>query len=114
LNIEVLNISKMASGNLCLDLTEKINWEDFASYANSLVNILNGEIISKTVGFDLIIWEISVNGESFRLVFDDFPVMVTLESSSEQGDEQLLKIKDYLMQIMGSGIGNNPFSSPSV
>lgn len=86
----------MASGNSCLELTEKISWDDFADYADKLLGILNGKVYSKTASFDIIIWEVSINGENFRLVFDDLPVMVMLESSSEEGDNQLLKIKDYL------------------
>jgi len=86
----------MASGHLCLEITEKIVWDDFPDYANSLIRILKGEIISKISSFDLIIWEISINGESFKLVFDDFPLMVTLESSSDQGDNQIRDIRDYL------------------
>lgn len=88
----------MASRHLCLEITEKINWENFPNYANNLINILGGEILSKIENFDIIIWKISINDKNYNLVFDDFPQMISLESSDNQADNQLEKIKEFLSQ----------------
>ena len=46
-NIEILEIQNMASGNLCLELTDKVTWEQFPKYAKKLMKVLDGKIVSK-------------------------------------------------------------------
>lgn len=38
----------------------------------------------------------SLNSENLRLVYEDFPVMITLESQSDGGDKFIEELKDRL------------------
>lgn len=89
----------MASGNLCLDLTENINWEDFPIYAEKLLNFLGGKIISKTDGPDIRIWDVIINKQNYRLTFDDYPLMVALESSDNEADNEIKRIRESLLRL---------------
>jgi len=93
---EILNINKMASGHLCLNITEKICWEDFPEYAESIVELLRGEIFSRTDGPDIRLWNVVINGQNYRLAFDDYPIAVSLESNDDAADKEILKIRDSL------------------
>jgi len=99
LNAEILNISKMASGHLCLNITENINWDDFPEYANKLIKIFNGELLSKVDATDVRIWEININNQKFNLTFDDYPIMVALESSDDGSDTEIENIRDILLNL---------------
>lgn len=99
LNAEMLNISKMASGHLCLNITENVNWDDFPEYANKLIKILNGELLSKVDATDVRIWEITINNHKFNLTYDDYPIMVALESSDDNSDNEIVNIQDILLNL---------------
>lgn len=99
LNIEILNINKMASGHLCLDLTEKVKWEDFPSYAKLLIKLLSGKILSKVDGPDIRIWDVRINKNNYRLTFDDFPLMVALESSDDEADNEIKRIMESILKL---------------
>ncbi len=98
LNFDALAIQKMASGHLCLNLTERINWEEFPIFADQFVRLLKGGILHKSDGPDLRIWEIKIEESALRLVFDDYPVMVSLESSDGPGDALIEKTHRSLFQ----------------
>jgi len=87
-----LTVEKMASGHFCLNLSEQVSWETFPSFSENLLKMIGGQIEQKFESFDIRIWEINICGCVLQLVFDDFPVMVSLESSSDEGDLLLEKI----------------------
>lgn len=87
-----LAVQKMASGHVCLNLSEQVSWETFPSFSENLLKMIGGQIEQKLDSFDIRIWKINICGCVLRLVFDDFPVMASLESSDHQGDELLEKI----------------------
>jgi hypothetical protein len=91
-NLDSLALNTMASGHLCLNLTERITWEEFPSFAERFVRAINGEITRKSDGPDLRLWEVTIVAQPLRFVFDDFPVMVSLESPNEKGDEILKRL----------------------
>ncbi|RCV88968.1 DUF3630 family protein [Billgrantia montanilacus] len=93
---KVLDIELMKSGRSCLNLNSRVDWEGFPAYAESLARALGAKIQKKTDSFDIRIWELLIEGELIRLVFDDFPVMVSLESTSEAGDSILASVKSRL------------------
>lgn len=89
----ILSIETMHSGRACLNLTSHIEWEDFPLYALRLLEPLKGYIINKSDAVDIRVWDVAIEQEIFRLTFDDFPVMVSLEASTPAGDLLLAKLK---------------------
>ena len=82
----------MASGHTCLNLSERIAWEQFPEFAGHVLEIIGGRVLQKYDGVDIRLWKVDAQGSSLRLVFDDFPVMVSLESDSNAGDMNLKHI----------------------
>jgi hypothetical protein len=93
-----LTIETLHSGRSCLNLTSSVDWEYFPDYANFILELLGGSIVSKSDGADVRIWEVLIDNESFFLAFDDFPVMITLESKSVQGDDYIPAFKALLIE----------------
>lgn len=89
----------MTSGHLCLDITENMTWEDFPIYAKNLLKFLGGKIISKFDGPDIRIWDVRINKKNYRLVFDDYPLMVALESSDNEADSEIKRIRESLLKL---------------
>ncbi len=87
----------MASGHLNLDLTERLNWEEFPLFADKFIKFFNGSLLSKFDGPDVRIWDIVINNQKYRLTFDDYPVMVSLESMDEAADNEISKILEALI-----------------
>lgn len=92
----VFEIELMNSGRPCLNLNSRIDWEKFPEFAEKLIHFLGAKVQKKTDSFDVRIWELLIQGEIIRLVFDDFPVMVSLESTNEASDEILMGVKSRL------------------
>ena len=90
--LDALSLCKNASGSLCLNLTEKLSWEGFPSFAQSFIKSVNGQLRQVNDGVDLRVWDVEIDAEVLCLVFDDFPVMVSLESHSISGDEILRRL----------------------
>lgn len=89
-------ITKMASGNLSLELSENIFFDDFPEYASLLLSIVDGDIEKKDDSIIMCIWNVVINGRKYMLVYDDYPCSVSLESSSEESDVYLIQIKKIL------------------
>ncbi len=85
-------IEKMANGGLCIELTEKINFEDFEDFAEIFLEIIPAEIIDKVEAVTIIMWTIKINNKLFYLVFDDYPVMMSLEPIDKSLDKEILQI----------------------
>jgi len=95
--LDALEVQIMASGHVSLNLSQAIPWEDFPTYATKLLKAIQGQKLSVTDGADMRIWDIVVEGTSLRLVYDDYPNMVALESSDDEGD--------VLLRRLGSRLG---------
>lgn len=93
---DALKISKMASGHLCLTLSERISWETFPPFAEYLLNSVGGTISEKYDGSDIRLWCVAIDNSTLRLVFDDYPLMVSLESSDERGDAVIGRLYEKL------------------
>ena len=87
-----LNISKMASGNTCLFLTDEVSWSQFGIFAQEFIDFFDGKINSKSESIPTIIWDIKIDDVDFLLVYDDFPLGITLESKNKKGDKLIAKI----------------------
>lgn len=96
INKEKLKIDKMASGNLCLFLTDKIEWSQFNKFAQNFIDSLNGKINSKSESASTIIWDIRIDDNDLLLVYDDFPYGITLESKNKNSDILINKIYKIL------------------
>lgn len=99
LRLDAVRLQPMASGHLCLCLSEQVTWEEFPSYADHLLQMLGGRKVESVDGVDLRIWDVVLGGTRIRLVFDDFPMMVSLESSDEAGDAALRRIE---LELLGT------------
>jgi len=99
LPLEALKVEKMASEHLCLNLSERVGWDDFPEYAETLLKILGGTKISAAESVELRIWEVSIDGRTISLVFSDYPAMVSLESPSDEGDDVLKDVEAKLQQL---------------
>lgn len=91
-----MKLSKMASGNLCLTLSEKIDWDQFEEYANQITSLLKAKVRQKNESVVTIIWDILIDDQPLKLVYDDYPLEVTIESDNEDGDKKILEIFEVL------------------
>lgn len=96
INPNELNLDKLNSGHLCLELSSNVNWEQFPSFVEALLQSFGGTVDKKTDTADIRIWEVNMSGERIRVIFEDFPVMTSLESDTDSGDRLLQEIKDKL------------------
>lgn len=94
--VEALALKPMASGHLCLELTDKVDWNRFPAFAEGVLEKLGGQRLRMNNSVDMHLWEVRVDNAELRLVFDDFPTMVSLESSDDRGDEVLKRIFERL------------------
>ena len=98
----------MASGHLCLVITEDVTWEGFPEWANRVLFQIEGVLKGKADGVDTRVWEIECQGCGLLLVFQDYPVQASLESDSKWGDEILKQILHKLESLPS----DSPRSTP--
>ena len=98
---EKLTLEAMASGHLCIRLSEKIGWEEFPAFVDELLPLLDAAITSKTDGVEMRIWELDLPCCSLRLVYEDFPAGVSLESSTDDADDILRDLYKKLSSTYG-------------
>lgn len=82
----------MASGNLFLVLSENIGWEEFPDYAEDFIGKVGGKIIEKLDAVDVRIYKIKLKFVTLRLVYEDYPQMVSLESMDDSGDSVIREL----------------------
>lgn len=86
----------MASGHLCLELSEKVEWKRFPEFANYLVGLLGAAVVNKADGVELCVWRLRMPTCELRLVYEDYPTMTSLEASSDAGDDVLRELQQTL------------------
>jgi hypothetical protein len=94
--LEALSLEQMASGHLCLNLSERVTWEGFDTYAMDLLRVVGGVRTNVAESVEMRIWTVSIRGRNLSLVFSDYPAMVSLESSDDRGDEVLQEVETTL------------------
>ena len=92
LKLDALAIQKMASVHFCLNLSERVGWEGFPAFVEKLLEATGGEIVSRSDGPDMRLWNVRIDDSDLKLVFDDYPVMTYLESSDHAGDIVIEKL----------------------
>lgn len=88
---------KMASGHLSLEISDNVSYESFLEQAELFLASVGGAIKNRNDSFIMCIWKVEINDREFRLVYDDYPCGVSLESNNEESDKELIKIKDMLL-----------------
>jgi hypothetical protein len=101
--LEALAIKKMACGNLRLNLTENLNWSEFSIFAEAVIPLIGGYITKRNDGPDLRMWSVIIEGHILSLVFDDYPLMIALESLDSTGDAIIEKVYKILFQLKHGG-----------
>lgn len=92
LPLEALQLIHMASGHLALNLTEQVNWAAFPSFARKLVELLGGQMLEDITTVDVRLWLVELQGTHVWLAYEDYPLMVSLESSDVDGDSVLQRV----------------------
>ncbi len=93
---DVLSLTTMASGHVCLNLSEEVSWEDFPAYASAVLAAMGGKQARIAEAPDIRLWEVLIDGQTLVLAFDDFPPMVSLESRDAAGDSVLRRLHERL------------------
>jgi hypothetical protein len=91
----------MASGHAALDLTEAVSWEAFPRYAERLARLIGATVLPGVDGVDMRMVDLVVQGVPVRLVFSDYPLLVSLEADSDAGDAAIRVIHAQLKQAAG-------------
>lgn len=99
--MSALTIEEMASGHLSLVLSNSVDWSEFPTYAQELLPLVNARVLEKIDSAVVRIWKLVLPEANLLLVFDDFPLAVSLESDDSAGDEFLLKLQDRLQTDKG-------------
>lgn len=94
---DVYALGRMKSGRLCAELISDVGWEGFPDYAEKFIKLFSGSIISRSDSVDTRVWGVIIKGQPLRLVYEDFPVMISLESQSEEGDRFIEGLREVLI-----------------
>lgn len=94
---KVYALGRMKSGRLYAELISDVGWEGFPNYAEEFIKLFSGSIISRNDAVDTRVWGVIIKGQSLRLVYEDFPVMISLESQSEGGDRFVEELREVLI-----------------
>lgn len=98
LQLEKLKLEEMASGGESLLLTTQVGYAAFPAYASAIVKLLDAQVTSRASTPAEALWEVTIQGAPFRLVFEDFPMGVTLEPQDEPGSKLIRGIRETLLQ----------------
>ncbi len=86
----------MASGHLYIEFNEESSWEGFPDFVERMLLIIGGIVSAKVDSFDTRVWSVEHDKSELRFVFEDYPVQISLESNSMQGDAALLRIIEMI------------------
>lgn len=97
LPLDALAIQTMASGNLSLALSMRVEWADFPAYAKAVVNQLGGVIVDRADGPTERLWTVRVRGGDFWLGHDEWGV------SLDSKDAAASKLVPLLLEELREG-----------
>ncbi|HMA16648.1 MAG TPA: DUF3630 family protein, partial [Kiloniellaceae bacterium] len=86
-------------GHLGLELTELPSWWSLERYAETLLQQLGGRVLNRATLVDMHLWTVEIETVPLRLVYEDFPNRVSLESDSYPGDMLLRKLQARLKPV---------------
>jgi hypothetical protein len=97
LPLERLAIRLMASGDESLVLTERIGWESFPAYAEAVLRLLEGTVVSRADGPDQRVWTVRIGSELYWLAYEDFPIEVSLDPKNSDASALVGAIRQKLL-----------------
>ena len=98
LPLEALRLEPMASGSQALLLSERVGWEAFPSYVAALARLLGGSIVDKADSAAERVWTAVIEGQSFLISYDDYPVGVSIEPQDEGAAALIPTIRERLLR----------------
>ncbi|GAB4368993.1 MAG: hypothetical protein Kow00114_28520 [Kiloniellaceae bacterium] len=101
LPMERLVLTEDTLGHVGLELTELPNCESFERYAETLLRQLDGRVLKARKIVDMHLWDVEIDSIPLRLVYEDFPNRICLESASDAGDRLLRKLRRRLLSVPG-------------
>jgi hypothetical protein len=93
--LERLAIEPMASGEDCLVLTERLPWEGFPAYAETVARVLHAEIPDRADTPVERVWSLTLRGRRYSLAYDDH-TGVSIESRDPVCREEIRKMQRLL------------------
>lgn len=88
----------MASGKLSLTITEDTAWETFPGQASRFVGRFRGTVIKRIDTPVDRMWIVLIKWRPFFLTFEDFPLRLTLDSTTTSGASVIHEIHDALLE----------------
>lgn len=82
----------MSSGHTCLDLSERVTWERFPEFATEFLKLVGGRVTDQADSVGVRVWNVEIEGSALWLVFDDYPIMASLESRDDSGDRVVERV----------------------
>ncbi|HET9396400.1 MAG TPA: DUF3630 family protein [Nitrospiraceae bacterium] len=87
----------MASGDLSLLITEDVSWESFPDQAQKFVERFDGKVIDRIDTPVERMWAVTIKACEFWLVFEDFPLGMSLDSKSSSCNPVIQEIYSALV-----------------
>jgi hypothetical protein len=87
----------MASGNLALALTGRVDYESFPAYADDVLPLLEGTIVDRADGPDQRVWTVDIRGRLFWLAYDEFQKGVSLDPQDSAASALIPAIREKLL-----------------
>ena len=96
INFKSPKIIKMYSGHVSIELTDSGTWESFPKFAKEYAKQINAILIEEIIAPDMRFWQMEINGIELKLIYDNFPNGISLESDSDEADELLLALFELI------------------
>jgi hypothetical protein len=94
-----LDVELMASGEQYLVLTKQVTWEAFHNYAEAVVSLLGGTIVSRADSPVERVWSATIQGSLFSISFDGFALGVSLCPQNADAGRLIPGIRDTLRNL---------------
>lgn len=98
----IAKLGQMASGHLCIEFSETVTWDSFPEFASLIMARIGATVEKREDAVEMRIWSLNLRGVDLRLVYEDYPSQVSLESTSVEADECLKQIADQCTSPDGS------------
>jgi hypothetical protein len=94
------HITRDQKGRLKLELTfDTVTYGQFDLWAQQFLSRHDGVVTRKIDGPDARVWDVTIRGEQFLLVFDDFPLQTLLIAETSTAERVLCEIGDAELHL---------------